>query len=144
MCIYNEEQLEIMLHDIEICKNLGVDGVVFGVLNEKSEIDVDKMKKLISAASPLKVTFHMAFDQVSGDHQKALETLISLGVTRVLTKGFAKNALEGKENLRKLVEWANGRIAVMAGGGVTDKNYKEISEYTKVKELHGTKIVGIL
>ena len=142
--IYTLDEVEIMLKDIGICKNLGADGVVFGVLTKDKDIDIPIVKKLVEAARPLKVTFHMAFDNIKGDKQSALEALITLGITRVLTKGFEKNAIEGKDNLKKMVEWGKGRITIIAGGGVNSENYKEIAEYTGVKEVHGTKIVGSL
>eukprot|EP00826_Nyctotherus_ovalis_P046825 TRINITY_DN5328_c0_g4_i2.p1 TRINITY_DN5328_c0_g4~~TRINITY_DN5328_c0_g4_i2.p1 ORF type:complete len:217 (-),score=35.30 TRINITY_DN5328_c0_g4_i2:150-800(-) len=141
---YTPEEVDIMLTDIDICKALKADGVVFGVLDDKYDIDVDIVKKLVERTKPLKVTFHMAFDQVKGDKRLVLESLIELGIDRVLTKGFEKNAIEGKENIRKLVEWAKERIAIIAGGGVTSENYRELAEYTGVKEVHGTKIVGPL
>jgi len=31
---YSKEEIEIMKQDINICKQIGVDGVVFGVLKE--------------------------------------------------------------------------------------------------------------
>ena len=141
---HTPEEITIMLKDIKICKELKVDGIVLGVLTKEESIDIPVVKKLIEEANPLKVTFHMAFDQVKGDKQLALETLINLGVTRVLTKGFAHNAIEGKDNIKKLVEWAKDRIIIMAGGGVTNENYKELVKYTGIKEVHGTKIVGSL
>ncbi len=138
------DEVEIMVKDIEVCKQLGVEAVVFGVLTSDCQIDLPVVKRLVDVAQPLKTVFHMAFDQAKGDKEKALETLINLGITRVLTKGCTKNATEGRPALKKLVEQAKGRIGILAGGSVTSMNYKDIVDFTGVKQVHGTKIVGEL
>ena len=48
--------------DIIACKELGVDGIVSGVLNEDNTIDIERTKELIELSKPLPFTFHRAFD----------------------------------------------------------------------------------
>lgn len=141
--VYSEEEIRIMEEDIEICKKLKVQGVVIGALTEENKIDEKAMERLIEKAGDLKITFHMAFDMID-DKLEALETLIGLGVDRVLTKGGSGKALDNEESLRKLLESSNNRISILAGGGVTVDNYEELAKNTGVKEVHGTKIVGRL
>ena len=98
-----------MRHDIEVAKTLGAAGVVMGVLTAEGTIDVDRTADLLALARPLAVTFHKAFDEVC-DPIEALESLIELGVERVLTSGGRPTALEGVEMLAALVDRAQGRI----------------------------------
>ena len=105
-----------MEEDISLAAELGVRGVVFGVLDETGAFDTLTMSRLVQRAKSLKleVTCHRAFD-VARDPYAALDTLIDLGVDRLLTSGQAPNAVEGLPLLRKLVEQAKGRISIMPG-----------------------------
>jgi len=141
--IYTLEEIEIMKHDIEVCKTLGVYGVVFGVLTPQNTLDMAAMQTLVSLAKPMKITCHMAFDELANPIE-GLDLLIELGVDRVLTKGCKTNAFEGINNLKRMVDYAADKIKVVAGGGVNEDNYMTIAEAAGVKEVHGTKIVGIL
>lgn len=141
--IYSDEEMDIMLKDIEICKKFSVYGVVIGVLTPESKVDVVNTKTLINKAKPMKVTFHMAFDEIE-NQELALEQLVVLGADRILTKGCKTCASDGQEHLKNLVTIAGGRIIIVAGGGVTADNYEELINCTKVQEVHGTKIVGTL
>lgn len=143
--VYTEEELQIMERDIDICKKIGVDGVVFGVLTEENEIDEVAMKRLIERCGDLDVACHLAFDEVE-DRKKALDTLIELGVIRVATKGRKERtpALSNYKTIKKLIEYSDGRIIIMPAVGVTKDNYKELVEKTGATEVHGTKIVGDL
>jgi copper homeostasis protein len=138
--VSTEEEIQVMEKDIEICKNLKVDGVVIGALTEDNEIDEIAIKRLVKKAGDLSITFHMAFDEID-DKKKALDKLVELGIDRVLTKGGQGKALDNQESLKELVEYARKRIIILAGGGVTKDNYTELVRNTGVMEVHGTKIV---
>ena len=138
--VYSNEEIEIMIEDIIQCKNLGLKGVVFGVLNKDNLIDTEKMKKLIECAKGLQITFHMAFDSIINKFE-AIDILVNLGVNRILTKGGKSSAIEGKEILKELVIYSNGRIIILPGGGITKENYRMLYDYLGIKEFHGTKIV---
>ena len=136
---YSKDEAEIMLDDINLCKELNVSGVVIGAL-KGDYIDLDLTRKMVELAKPLSVTFHMAFDSIN-DKFRAIDDLIDLGVDRILTKGGNENALLGKDSLKELVEYSNGRISIMPGKSVTVDNRDYILEYTGAKEIHGTKVV---
>lgn len=136
---YSEEEAEIMLEDIKMCKEMGVYGVVIGALKGE-KIDVELTKKMVDAAKPMQITFHMAFDSIE-DKLAAIDTLIEMGVDRILTKGGNENALAGKDALKDMVEYASGKISIMPGKSVTRENRDFILEYTGAKEIHGTKVV---
>lgn len=141
--LYTKEEIEIMKIDIKMCKELGVYGIVIGILDRNNNIDKVRLKELIEEAKPLNITFHMAFDEIE-DKSRALKELIDLKVHRVLTKGGHENAFKGKEVIKSLIKEGGGKIVILPGGGVTRDNYKELKEYTGAVEFHGTKIVGEL
>lgn len=135
--VYSEEEAETMLAQIETCKRLGVNGVVIGALNEKGDIDMPLMKRLIAATAPLEVTFHRAFDECR-DPEKALEDLIALGCKRLLSSGQAKSADDGRTLLAKLVRNDGGRIIIMPGAGINPGNIARIASATGATEYHGS------
>ena len=135
--VYTKEEMEIMLTDLEILKKGGADGFVFGALTRDGEIDVEACQLILSAAQPLPVTFHRAFDQLS-DPLKSLRTLIDLGFKRVLTSGQKDTAEEGLELIKKLVDEARDKIIVLAGSGITKDNISKIYLQSGVREFHAS------
>jgi copper homeostasis protein len=120
--------------DIVELRRRGVPGVVFGILRADRTIDRDAMARLIERARPMSVTFHRAFDE-SVD---SLETLIELGVDRVLTSGRRPSAIEGQNVLAEWVKQAGTRIIVMAGGGVRAHNVDALIRATGVREVQSS------
>src|SRR5205085_446661 len=102
-------------------RQLGVDGIVIGALTRDATIDAATTRRLVDAAEGMPVTFHRAFD-LTTDLSRALDQLMDLGVSRVLTSGGAPTAREGIAMIHTLVKHAGARIAVMAGGGVREEN----------------------
>ena len=133
--LYSHVDFDIMKRDVQVGKQCGADGVVFGILTADGEIDKERTRELIESARPLNVTFHRAFDMTLDPYQ-AIEDLIELGVNRVLTSGQAASAAEGAKLIRDLVETARGRIAVMAGGGLNETNIRQVVAGSGVRELH--------
>jgi copper homeostasis protein len=132
---YSDYEFEIMKRDIILSKNLGADGVVFGILKPEKTIDVERMEALIQLARPKQVTFHRAFDIVS-DPFTALDDLIGLGVNRLLTSGQCNSAFEGISLISELVQRSNNRIAVMPGCGIHQDNIQTIRKKTSATEFH--------
>jgi copper homeostasis protein len=133
--VYSEPELDVMRRDIVAARGLGADGVVIGVLRSDGRIDEDQTRSLVCVAGDLSVTFHRAFD-FAPDPDAAMETLISAGITRVLTSGGAPTARDGVATLASLVRRAGDRLVVMAGGGVREENVKEIVDGSGVREVH--------
>ncbi len=132
---YSADEFSVMQRDILIAKQLGANGVVFGVLNVDGNVDKDRMRQLIDLASPLKVTCHRAFDMAC-DFARALDDLVEVGADRVLTSGGKKSAVDAMPTLAQLVQQAQGRISVMACGELSIVNVKAVIEYTNVREVH--------
>ncbi|HEV8409763.1 MAG TPA: copper homeostasis protein CutC [Gemmatimonadaceae bacterium] len=140
--VYSDDEILIMLKDIAIAKELGVDGVVIGALTPDGDVDVETMSQLIAMASPVRVGFHRAFDQVR-DQDEALELLVSLQVDHILTSGGAETATKGAPRLKQLVERADDRIGIIAGGSITKANAANIVRATLVPCIHGRAFQGM-
>lgn len=139
---YSEEEFEIMKNEIEMVKQLNVDGVVFGIFTADGNVDVKRTKKLVELSKPMKTTFHRAFD-VANNPFEALENIIECGCDILLTSGQKEKAMDGVELINRLNKKADGRIEIMAGSGVTDKNILEIALQTEIKLFHSSASINI-
>ena len=135
--VYSDDEIEVMCEEVKALKESGADGFVFGILTPGGEINKEKCCEMIELAKPFPATFHRAFDTVL-DPFRALETVISLGFTRVLTSGLESSALEGTEMIRRLIHFARGRVIVVPGGGITERNLGRILRETGASEFHGS------
>ncbi len=133
--LYSKEEMEVMLKDIELAYNMGVDGIVIGCLLDNGKIDYEKCSRLIEAAKGLPITFHRAFD-MTVDAFEALNTCIKLGVSRVLTSGQKNKAIDGVSLIAELVKHAGNSIIIMPGSGITEDNIQFIAVKTKAKAFH--------
>jgi len=138
--VYSDEEIDLMIREVETACIIGVAGIVTGALRSDHTIDIVQTRALVEAAAGLPVTFHRAFDSTI-DTSDALEQLIDLGVTRVLTSGGASTALEGADIIAALVDQARDRITVVAGGGIREHNVSDVIRRTGVREIH-TRFVG--
>jgi copper homeostasis protein len=133
--LHDADEVETMRRDVESARRLGADGVVIGALTADGRVDAAATRLLVDAARPMRVTFHRAFD-AARDLSEALETLIALGVDRVLTSGGAASALEGAAALGALVRQAGERIVILAGGGLTPATVGAVVAASGVREVH--------
>lgn len=144
--LYTPLELERMEEDIRICRELGVDGVVFGCLTEEGEVDREANRRLVELARPMSVTFHRAFDRTA-DPMKALEDIISLGCNRILTSGQQPKAIDGISLLaqleKKLKEYPLPPIQLLAGSGVNEENIRQIFDATGIHEYHFSARVNV-
>lgn len=138
--VYDEEAVSQMESDIAFCRSAGAAGVVVGALTPDGAIDLPAMRRLVAAAGPLSVTFHRAFDVCSEDPFKAVDKIISLLCTRLLTSGMAATAWEGRELIARLVRHAGDRLIIMPGSGVRPDNLTALAAATSAPEFHGTAI----
>lgn len=135
--LYSATELQIMKRDIEAAKQLGVDGVVIGILDAAGNIDLARTRELTALARPMSVTFHRAFD-VCADPFKAIDELAAIGVDRILTSGQEATATEGLDLLSKLVRHARDRITIMACGNLNERNLKKVVDTSGAREVHFT------
>ena len=132
---YSDLEFEAMKEDVRLFREAGADGIVFGILTPDGEIDVQRSKEIIALARPCSVTFHRAFD-MTPNASRSLETLIDLGVDRLLTSGLEATVIEGLETLKMLVRQAGDRIIVMPGCGITERNFVYLQQQVGAKEYH--------
>lgn len=132
---YAAEEIDVMRRDVLMAKQLGADGVVFGILDADGNVDIQKTRELVDLARPLQTTFHRAFD-MSADLSRSLEQIVEAGANRILTSGGAQTATEGAATLHRLVELANERVIIMACGGINAQNVRNVLDKTGALEIH--------
>ena len=135
--LYSDAEFDIIKSDVLLCKELGCDGVVIGMLNTDGTVDKERTKILTSLAYPMGVTFHRAFDRTENMF-KALEDIIECGCERILTSGQKPTAYDGIDNIKALLQKAGDRIIIMPGSGVNSKNIIEIAQHTGATEFHSS------
>jgi copper homeostasis protein len=135
--LYSDAEFEIMMQDIGMCKNLGCDGVVLGILAPGGNVDKKRCRQLIEYAYPLGVTFHRAFDRAK-DPLQSMEDVIEIGCERILTSGLRLKAIDGIALLKKLIQQADDRIIIMPGSGVNADNIMQMAESTGAVEFHSS------
>lgn len=142
---YTKDEKVQMLKQAEEAFVNGADGIVFGALTKDNTIDWPFIDKLLERAQRKQTVFHMAFDVMSKEDQvEALTGLIERNVTRILTRGSQSGtALENCRWINALIEKAEGKIEILAGGGITHNNLNQAIEIIQTSQFHGTKIVDI-
>lgn len=134
---YTDDEFAVMKKDVALCKDLGFEGIVTGLLKKDATVDIEKTKHLVDLAYPMEITFYRAFDRTKNALQ-SLEDIIECGCQRILTSGQVPNAFDGKDLIKQLIEQADDRIIIMPGSGVRSNNIKELAEYTGAIELHSS------
>jgi copper homeostasis protein len=133
--LFNDEEFEIMMNDVALCKQIGCDGVVIGLLQQDGTIDKKRSAKLVELAYPLGVTFHRAFDWAANPFD-AMEEIIDIGCERILTSGQKPTAPDGAAMIDELIKQAGGRIIIMPGSGVRASTIIPLAEKTNAQEFH--------
>ena len=134
--VYSKDNLETMLLDIHEASAYA-DGIVCGALTPEGDIDTEALRLMVEASEGKPFTFHRAFDKCRNP-QEALEQIIDAGCKRILTSGQQPSAEQGIPLLHELNKQANGRIIIMPGGGVNEKNARLILDQTGCIEIHGS------
>jgi copper homeostasis protein len=135
--LYTDEEFEMMLNDVVLCRQLNCDGLVTGILQQDGSVDKKRTAKLVELAYPLGVSFHRAFDW-SKDPFEALEDIIETGCERILTSGQRPLALDGAGLIKELIRQADNRIIIMPGSGLRAGNILELAEKTGAQEFHSS------
>lgn len=130
---YADDEFQIIKEDILLCKELGVTGIVSGILNLDNTIDIERTKELVDISKPMNFTFHRAFDWVQNSLEE-IKKLEKTGVTRILTSGQEDSAENGLQNLIELQK-STSKITIMPGGGINKNNIKLFQE-NGFKEVH--------
>jgi len=132
---YSRYEFETIKRDIDVAKDIGLDGIVLGLLDPFGQVDRERTRELVQSAQPLPVTFHRAFDQCP-DLSIALEAVIETGAKRILTSGGKASVIDGLDRVAHLLRRAKNRIVIMPGGGIRSVNIECILRGTGAREIH--------
>jgi copper homeostasis protein len=132
---YNDAEFETMKADALALREEGVEGAVFGILNPDRTVDRERCRELIEILGGMETVFHKAFDETA-DWQSALDTVIGLGFTRILTGGLRPRAPDGASVIREMIVRAAGRIEILCGGGVRKDNLRRLLKETGAGQVH--------
>ncbi|MDR1515921.1 MAG: hypothetical protein LBS45_09510 [Synergistaceae bacterium] len=132
---YTEMEFETALSDAKSLLNNGADGIVFGFLKEDGAVDEDRCGAVMALAGKKETVFHRAIDVVP-DWRDALDALARLGITRVLSSGQSRSALQGAGTLSEMTRYAAGRIEILPGAGINPDNARELIEKTGCRQIH--------
>lgn len=134
---YTPAEIDVLIADTAAAVSAGAAGVAVGALTDRCEVDKAVLTDLVAAAQGREVTFHRAID-ISHDPIKALDQLIEAGVDRVLSSGHAPRAEQGAPVLAEMIRVAQGRLAVMACGGIRSYNATAMLDATGASDLHAS------
>jgi copper homeostasis protein len=141
--VYSAREFLAMEKAIEHAKELQMDGIVVGILDQNFLVDVPRTCQLVELAYPLPVTFHRAFDETRCRHD-SLEAVIQTGAKRLLTSGCRSKATDALATLARLVQEAGSRLSVMPGSGITPANILRVLQATSAREVHGSLLTPAL
>ncbi|CAM9916559.1 unnamed protein product [Ectocarpus sp. 12 AP-2014] len=139
--VYSVLEKQVMEKDVSAAVKAGAHGVVIGALLEDGNIDLETTERLVQVAkaaakAACSITFHRAFDCCTTDEVAAMESLVRLGVDRVLTSGRHESAWDGRAVISRLIAASGGRIGILPGAGITHGNVKQLLLHTGAKEVH--------
>jgi len=133
--VYSREEFAAMRESIALARDMGMGGVVLGILRRDGRVDVERTRELVEEASEIEVTFHRAIDEAA-KLLEAVDAIAETGAARILTSGGKGSALDGAGTIAAMVERARGRIGIVPGAGITAGNVAEIVRRTGVGEVH--------
>lgn len=136
---YSAADFETMKIDAELMMENGADGIAFGCLDEKGNIDEAQTQAIIDIVKKYdgEVVFHRAFDCVSDPYQ-SIEKLIEMGVDRILTSGLKAKAMAGIDLIADLQKKYGDKIELLAGSGMNASNAKEMMDKTGISQVHSS------
>ncbi len=140
--VFGAADRDVMERDMEVAREAGLAGVVFGANRDDGRLDAALLERLVRQADGLGLTLHRAFDLVP-DFAEAVEIAVGLGFERILTSGGASMAMEGAEGLRASFAAAQGRITIMPGSGVTADNLDTLRAIIPLREVHASCSEGL-
>ncbi len=134
---YSSRELRVMLHDADTLLDLGADGIALGVVTENGQIAKEVCRQFVILADARTTVFHRAFDLLPHPRQ-ALDQLVELGFTRVMTSGQAASAMEGVELIAAWQSDYGARIEILPAAGIGPDNARELLSRTSCHQLHGS------
>jgi len=134
---YSASEFKVMQRDAEAALAEGADGIAFGILTSGGKIDLERCRQIVQRAGARQIVFHRAFDVVS-EPLVALEQLLDLGVTRVMTSGQEASAYNGAANIANYRQHAAGRIEILPAGGINRFTVADVLSRTGCDQVHAS------
>ncbi len=114
---------------------LPLDGIVCGFLKGDA-IDHDLLWRVLAAATPLKVTFHRAFEELSDPLGAIRELKQYPQIDTILTSGGQGSEGEKVAALGVCERFARPEIKILAGGGMTADMIQKLRLHTHLTDFH--------
>jgi copper homeostasis protein len=130
---YSADEADLIVRDVRHAVSAGAFGVVVGGIRD-GKVDARLIGRIVDVTP--EVTFHRAFDTLA-EPGAAIEALVDLKVRRILTSAGAARVADALGALAGLVAAADGRIEIMAGGGVLPEAVADIVR-TGVDAIHAS------
>ena len=140
--VYSEDEISTMIDDIKFCKNLGLDGVVFGCLDDEYNFEMKQINRLSEVAKPLNVIIHKAIDSTSSVFESLSLISKNSNINGVLTSGGERFAINAVETLKKMLVLVPNRFEIIIAGGITFQNFDKLNDIVNGKFYHGKKIIN--
>jgi copper homeostasis protein len=137
--VFSSEDVDQMKADIQAFKPWA-NGFVFGVLDVNNRVDIEINRELVSLAAPLPCTYHKAMDEVD-DLLQAMDDVVECGFAAILTSGGEPDAVSGMMKIAAMVDHANGRVAIIAGGGVRSSNISDVKQVACADWYHSSALI---
>jgi len=134
---YSRAEFRVMLRDAEAALAANADGIAFGILTASGAVDLKRCREIARLAAGRQAVFHRAFDVVAHP-TAALEQLIDLGVTRIMTSGQEATAYNGASNIASYIRQARGRIEILPAGGINRFTVADVLARTGCDQIHAS------
>lgn len=131
--IYDQPEIERLVNYIKVVKELGINGIVFGSLDQANNVDSSQLAQIIDAAVGLDITYHRAIDQDDSTYLDNFK-VIDGHVTNVLTSGGVEQPIV--DNIKRLEQISNYRTNVLVGGGINQSNYQQMFDTLQTCDFH--------
>ena len=140
--VYSDDEISTMIDDIKFCKNIGLDGVVFGCLDEEYNFEMKQINRLSEVAKPFNVIIHKAIDSTSSVFESLSLISKNSNINGVLTSGGERFAINAVETLKKMLVLVPNRFEIIIAGGITFQNFDKLNDIVNGKFYHGKKIIN--
>lgn len=134
---YSETDFAVMRRDVDLLLEHGADGIVFGILHENGELDIERCRQVVEQVGDIPCVLHRCFDVIP-EPFAALEAAIDLGFRRVMTSGQEDSAYNGAQLIAELIELASGRIEVLPAGGINRFTVADVISRTGCSQIHAS------
>lgn len=136
---YSDEDFRVMEAECRMLLAHGADGIAFGCLSSDATLNLTQNQRLMELIldQGKEAVFHRAFD-CSRDPFHTMETLIQMGVTRVLTSGLKPAAPAGQDMIKELQTRYGDETEILAGSGINAANAAQLMAATGISQVHSS------